>query len=113
MDYIDESEALTIADTEHHINKHKFVIPFVCGCRDLGEGLRRVMEGAAMLRTKGGDSLAETVRQCRSLLREVKRLAALDHNELFEAETVSHGAMKVLINALTGGREMMNTAFHH
>src|SRR6266498_3019265 len=53
IDYIDESEVLTPADEEHHINKHKFQVPFVCGCRNLGEALRRVAEGAAMLRTKG------------------------------------------------------------
>ena len=53
VDYIDESEVLSMADDEHHINKNKFTVPFVCGCRDLGEALRRVAEGAAMLRTKG------------------------------------------------------------
>ncbi len=88
VDFIDECEALTTADPENHINKHKFQIPFVCGCGDLGEALRRVAEGAAMLRTKGGDSLAETVRKCRSLLREAKRLTTLDHSELFEAAKV-------------------------
>src|SRR3989304_4176212 len=54
VDYIDESEVLTPADEEHHIDKWKFTIPFVCGCRDLGEALRRIAEGAAMIRTKGG-----------------------------------------------------------
>merc|ERR1719486_782154 len=53
IDYIDESEVLSMADDDHHINKNKFTVPFVCGCRDLGEALRRVAEGAAMLRTKG------------------------------------------------------------
>src|SRR4028119_1698102 len=55
VDYIDESEVLTPADEEHHIDKHAFRVPFVCGCRDLGEALRRIGEGAAMIRTKGGD----------------------------------------------------------
>merc|ERR1719443_1648734 len=70
VDYLDESEVLTPADETHHINKHKFNIPFVCGCRDLGEALRRISEGAAMIRTKGeagtGD-VVEAVRQTRYL----------------------------------------------
>src|SRR3569832_136730 len=73
IDYIDESEVLTPADEEHHINKHKFKVPFVCGCRNLGEALRRVAEGAAMIRTKGeagtGD-VVEAVRHMRQVQRE-------------------------------------------
>src|SRR5512147_1122948 len=69
VDYVDESEVLTPADEEHHINKHKFTIPFVCGCRNLGEALRRISEGAAMIRTKGeagtGD-VVEAVRHARA-----------------------------------------------
>jgi pyridoxal 5'-phosphate synthase pdxS subunit len=70
IDYIDESEVLTPADEEHHINKHKFKIPFVCGCKNIGEGLRRVAEGAAMLRTKGEagtGNVVEAVRHARAV----------------------------------------------
>ncbi|HJZ50112.1 MAG TPA: pyridoxal 5'-phosphate synthase lyase subunit PdxS [Roseiflexaceae bacterium] len=88
IDYIDESEVLTPADEEHHINKHKFKVPFVCGCRNLGEALRRVAEGAAMLRTKGeagtGD-VVEAVRHARSVFGEIRRLQAMDEDELFSA----------------------------
>ena len=77
VDYIDESEVLTPADEEHHINKHKFDVPFVCGCRNLGEALRRIAEGAAMIRTKGeagtGD-VVEAVRHARSVQGEIRRL---------------------------------------
>src|SRR5687767_2830687 len=80
IDYIDESEVLTPADEEHHINKHKFKVPFVCGCRNLGEALRRVAEGAAMLRTKGeagtGD-VVEAVRHARTVFDEIRRLRTL------------------------------------
>jgi pyridoxal 5'-phosphate synthase pdxS subunit len=86
IDYIDESEVLTPADEEHHINKHKFKVPFVCGCRNLGEALRRVAEGAAMLRTKGeagtGD-VVEAVRHARTVFDEIRRLRTLDEDELF------------------------------
>ncbi len=88
IDYIDESEVLTPADEEHHINKHKFKVPFVCGCRNLGEALRRLAEGAAMLRTKGeagtGD-VVEAVRHARTVYDEIRRLRALDEDELFVA----------------------------
>jgi len=88
IDYIDESEVLTPADEEHHINKHKFKVPFVCGCRNLGEALRRVAEGAAMLRTKGeagtGD-VVEAVRHARTVYDEIRRLRTLDEDELFVA----------------------------
>ncbi|HNP88206.1 MAG TPA: pyridoxal 5'-phosphate synthase lyase subunit PdxS [Kouleothrix sp.] len=86
IDYIDESEVLTPADEEHHINKHKFKVPFVCGCRNLGEALRRVAEGAAMLRTKGeagtGD-VVEAVRHARTVYTEIRRLRSMDEDELF------------------------------
>lgn len=85
VDFIDESEVLTPADEEFHIDKHSFKIPFVCGCRDLGEALRRIGEGAAMIRTKGeagSGNIVEAVRHMRSVTREIKRLAALDHAEL-------------------------------
>src|SRR5574338_1608157 len=80
IDYIDESEVLTPADEEHHINKQDFKVPFVCGCRNLGEALRRIGEGAAMIRTKGeagtGD-VVEAVRHARSVLGEIRRLQHL------------------------------------
>ena len=86
VDYIDESEVLTPADEEHHINKHRFTVPFVCGARNLGEALRRISEGAAMIRTKGeagtGD-VVEAVRHARTLMGEIRRLKSLDEDELF------------------------------
>jgi pyridoxal 5'-phosphate synthase pdxS subunit len=85
VDYIDESEVLTPADEAHHINKHDFKVPFVCGCRNLGEALRRIGEGAAMIRTKGeagtGD-VVEAVRHARSVLGEMRRLQGLPDEEL-------------------------------
>lgn len=84
-DYIDESEVLTPADEQHHINKHDFKIPFVCGCRNLGEALRRIGEGAAMIRTKGeagtGD-VVEAVRHARAVLGEIRRLQTMREEEL-------------------------------
>jgi pyridoxal 5'-phosphate synthase pdxS subunit len=86
IDYIDESEVLTPADEEHHINKLKFKVPFVCGCRNLGEALRRIGEGAAMIRTKGeagtGD-VVEAVRHARAVHGEIRRLTTMDEDELF------------------------------
>ncbi len=85
VDYIDESEVLTPADEAHHINKHPFKVPFVCGCRNLGEALRRIGEGAAMIRTKGeagtGDVI-EAVRHARSVLGEIRRLQSMPEEEL-------------------------------
>jgi pyridoxal 5'-phosphate synthase pdxS subunit len=85
VDYIDESEVLTPADEQHHIEKHAFKVPFVCGCRDLGEALRRIGEGAAMIRTKGeagtGD-VVEAVRHARSVLGEIRRLQTMPDDEL-------------------------------
>lgn len=85
VDYIDESEVLTPADVSHHINKHEFKVPFVCGCRNLGEALRRIGEGAAMIRTKGeagtGD-VVEAVRHARSVLGDIRRLQNIPEEEL-------------------------------
>lgn len=85
VDYIDESEVLTPADEANHILKHNFKVPFVCGCRNLGEALRRVGEGAAMIRTKGeagtGD-VVEAVRHARTVLGEIRRLTTMDDAEL-------------------------------
>jgi len=85
VDYIDESEVLTPADEEHHINKHEFKVPFVCGCRNLGEALRRIGEGAAMIRTKGeagtGD-VVEAVRHARAVMGAIRRLTTMADEEL-------------------------------
>jgi pyridoxal 5'-phosphate synthase pdxS subunit len=85
VDYVDESEVLTPADVANHINKHEFKIPFVCGCRNLGEALRRIGEGAAMIRTKGeagtGD-VVEAVRHARTVLGEIRRLQNMPDEEL-------------------------------
>ncbi|KAJ9452631.1 putative pyridoxal 5prime-phosphate synthase subunit PDX1.1 [Diplonema papillatum] len=86
VDYIDESEVLTVADEEHHINKKKFTVPFVCGARDLGEALRRIAEGASMIRMKGEagtGNVVEAVRHCRAIQRECRRLKTMDENEMF------------------------------
>ena len=85
VDYIDESEVLTPADEAHHINKHNFKVPFVCGCRNLGEAMRRVGEGAAMMRTKGeagtGD-VVEAVRHARTVLGDIRRLQNMPEEEV-------------------------------
>jgi len=85
VDYIDESEVLTPADEEHHIEKSGFKVPFVCGARNLGEALRRIAEGAAMIRTKGeagSGNIVEAVRHIRTIVREMKRLTVLGKEEL-------------------------------
>lgn len=117
VDYIDESEVLTPADEAHHINKHAFKVPFVCGCRNLGEALRRTGEGAAMIRTKGeagtGD-VVEAVRHARSVLGEIRRLQNMPDEEVMAfskeigapydlvLETRSLGRMPV-VNFAAGG----------
>ncbi|KAH7864055.1 hypothetical protein Vadar_025182 [Vaccinium darrowii] len=86
IDYIDESEVLTPADDENHINKHNFRIPFVCGCRNLGEALRRIREGAAMIRTKGEagtGNIIEAVRHVRSVMGDIRVLRNMDDDEVF------------------------------
>jgi pyridoxal 5'-phosphate synthase pdxS subunit len=85
VDYIDESEVLTPADEEHHIDKRAFTIPFVCGARNLGEALRRIAEGAAMIRTKGeagSGNIVEAVRHIRTIVKEMKQLTVLGKEEL-------------------------------
>ncbi len=85
VDFIDESEVLTPADEENHVFKHDFTVPFVCGCRNLGEALRRVGEGAAMMRTKGeagSGNIVEAVRHLRSVQRDIRRLTVADAHEL-------------------------------
>jgi pyridoxal 5'-phosphate synthase pdxS subunit len=85
VDYIDESEVLTPADEEHHVWKHAFKVPFVCGARNLGEALRRIAEGAAMIRTKGeagSGNIVEAVRHMRAIVSQIKRLTTLGEEEL-------------------------------
>jgi pyridoxal 5'-phosphate synthase pdxS subunit len=85
VDFIDESEVLTPADEEHHVDKHQFKVPFVCGARNLGEALRRIGEGAAMIRTKGeagSGNIVEAVRHLRRITQEIKRLTVLAEEEL-------------------------------
>jgi len=85
VDYIDESEVLTPADEEHHVDKESFKVPFVCGARNLGEALRRIAEGAAMIRTKGeagSGNIVEAVRHIRTIVKEMKQLTVLGKEEL-------------------------------
>jgi pyridoxal 5'-phosphate synthase pdxS subunit len=86
VDYIDESEVLTPADDAHHVNKHEFKVPFVCGARNLGEALRRIAEGAAMIRTKGeagtGD-VVEAVKHARAVMGEIRKVTSMAEEELF------------------------------
>lgn len=88
IDYIDESEVLSPADDTHHIDKTQFAVPFVCGARDLGEALRRIAEGASMIRTKGepgtGD-IVQAVRHMRRMQKDIRRVASLSEDELYEA----------------------------
>ena len=88
VDFIDESEVLTPADDNNHIYKHDFKIPFVCGARNLGEALRRIGEGAAMIRTKGeagSGNIVEAVRHIRNIMNEIHRIATLNHDQLMAA----------------------------
>ncbi len=94
VDYIDESEVLTPADEEHHVDKHKFKVPFVCGARNLGEALRRIAEGAALIRTKGeagSGNVVEAVRHMRAITGEIRHLTVLREEELV-AESKKLGA---------------------
>jgi pyridoxal 5'-phosphate synthase pdxS subunit len=114
VDYIDESEVLTPADEENHVDKWAFTVPFVCGARNLGEALRRIGEGAAMIRTKGeagtGD-VVEAVRHFRTISGEIKRLATLREDELMAAAR-DHAAPFELVKevAETGALPVVNFA---
>ncbi len=107
VDYIDESEVLTPADEQFHINKHPFKVPFVCGCRGLGEALRRIGEGAAMIRTKGeagtGD-VVEAVRHARSVLGEIRRLQALREEELMSFSKEIGAPYELILETRSLGR---------
>ena len=107
VDYIDESEVLTPADEEHHVWKHDFAVPFVCGCRNLGEALRRIGEGAAMIRTKGEagtGNVVEAVRHARAVLGEIRKLKNMGQEELM-AEAKTLGApFELLAEVARAGR---------
>ena len=96
VDYIDESEVLTPADEEHHVWKHNFKVPFVCGARNLGEALRRIAEGAAMIRTKGeagSGNIVEAVRHMRAIIKQMKRLTTIGEEEfVHEAKELGRSA---------------------
>ena len=114
VDYVDESEVLTPADEAHHINKHLFKMPFVCGCRDLGEALRRIGEGAAMIRTKGEagtGNIVEAVRHMRAVWDGIRRLQVLPEEELM-AEAKALGAPYELVREVyeTGRLSVVNFA---
>jgi pyridoxal 5'-phosphate synthase pdxS subunit len=107
VDYIDESEVLTPADEEFHINKHKYKVPFVCGCRNLGEALRRCVEGTAMLRTKGEagtGNVVEAVRHARTVYGEIRRLKGMDEDELFNYAKVIQAPYELVRQVAELGR---------
>jgi pyridoxal 5'-phosphate synthase pdxS subunit len=112
VDYVDESEVLTPADEEHHIDKWRFKVPFVCGARDLGEALRRITEGAAMIRTKGEagtGNVVEAVRHMRALQSGMRRLQGMRHDELFaEAKRLAAPVELVTEVAETGKLPVVN-----
>ncbi|HIE09187.1 MAG TPA: pyridoxal 5'-phosphate synthase lyase subunit PdxS [Armatimonadetes bacterium] len=114
VDFIDESEVLTPADEEHHVNKHEFAVPFVCGCRDLGEALRRIAEGAAMIRTKGEagtGNVVEAVRHMRRVMDEIRKLRNMSREELMaEAKRLGAPYELVLEVAETGRLPVPNFA---
>jgi len=107
VDYIDESEVLTPADEEHHIDKRDYKVPFVCGARNLGEALRRIAEGAAMIRTKGeagsGD-IVEAVRHIRTIVREMKQLTVLGPEELVAASKTHQAPLDLIQYVAKNGK---------
>jgi pyridoxal 5'-phosphate synthase pdxS subunit len=107
VDYIDESEVLTPADEEHHIEKHGFKVPFVCGCRNLGEALRRIGEGAAMIRTKGEagtGNVVEAVRHARSVMGEIRRLQHMAPEEMMAAAKEMGAPYELVVETAKLGR---------
>jgi pyridoxal 5'-phosphate synthase pdxS subunit len=114
VDYIDESEVLTPADEKNHIDKHDFKVPFVCGCRDLGEALRRISEGAAMIRTKGeagsGD-IVEAVRHMRKVQGQLRWVKSLRADELYTAAKELQAPAQLVVEvARRGGIPVVNFA---
>src|SRR6266850_1490430 len=99
VDYIDESEVLTPADEAHHVDKHAFKVPFVCGARNLGEALRRIAEGAAMIRTKGeagSGNIVEAVRHIRTIVKEMKQLTVMGKEELAHQAKVLQAPLELV-----------------
>ncbi len=107
VDFIDESEVLTPADEENHVDKHAFRVPFVCGCRNLGEALRRIAEGAAMIRTKGeagSGNIVEAVRHMRMVQKEIRRLTTLSEQELFAAAKELRAPVEIVMEVARKGK---------
>jgi pyridoxal 5'-phosphate synthase pdxS subunit len=107
IDFIDESEVLTPADESHHVWKHDFKVPFVCGCRDLGEALRRIAEGAAMIRTKGEagtGNIVEAVRHMRAVQDGIRRLRALPEEELVAEAKVLGAPLELVMEVHKTGK---------
>lgn len=107
VDYIDESEVLTPADEQHHIEKHAFKVPFVCGARNLGEALRRIAEGAAMIRTKGEPgtgNVVEAVRHMRMVMGEIRRVQNLPKEELMSVAKEIGAPYELLLDVANNGR---------
>ena len=107
VDYIDESEVLTPADEEHHIDKRDYKVPFVCGARNLGEALRRIAEGAAMIRTKGeagSGNIVEAVRHIRTIVKEMKQLTVLGPEELVAASKTHQAPLELIQYVAKNGK---------
>jgi pyridoxal 5'-phosphate synthase pdxS subunit len=107
VDYIDESEVLTPADEEHHIDKRGYKVPFVCGARNLGEALRRIAEGAAMIRTKGeagSGNIVEAVRHMRTIQKEMKQLTVLGKEELVHQAKTLQAPLELVENVAAAGK---------
>jgi len=107
VDCIDESEVLTVADEDNHVNKNKFKVPFVCGCRNLGEALRRIAEGASMIRTKGeagtGD-VVEAVRHIRTLHKEIRMLQTMEEDEVFTLAKTMGAPLDLMMQVKRDGK---------
>ncbi|UCF98829.1 MAG: pyridoxal 5'-phosphate synthase lyase subunit PdxS [Spirochaetaceae bacterium] len=107
VDYVDESEVLTPADEAHHIDKRRFKVPFVCGARDLGEALRRIAEGASMIRTKGEagtGNIVEAVRHMRAVMDAIRILSSLDHSELMREAKNLAAPYELILGVADRGR---------
>jgi pyridoxal 5'-phosphate synthase pdxS subunit len=107
VDYVDESEVLTPADESHHIWKHDFKVPFVCGCRDLGEALRRIGEGAAMIRTKGEagtGNIVEAVRHMRAVMDSIKRVVSAGDDELMAISKEMSAPLELVVEVHKTGK---------
>lgn len=107
VDYLDESEVLTPADEEYHLNKRDFTVPFVCGCRDLGEAARRIGEGASMLRTKGEPgtgNIVEAVRHMRKVNAQVRKLVSMNEDEIMTEAKLLGAPYELLLEIKENGR---------